>query len=306
MSADDFGGSGVKTIHYTIDGGAEATCDSGYELQFATEGVYKVEYWAEDIAGNLEAGTNVEWVKLDKTAPTITITAPADGAAYTFNQVVPSTWAVTDAGSGPDTGSFMFTKDNGVAFDTSTVGPKTFKVTAYDVAGNYSEKTVRYSVRYKWLGILPPVNDFPLNPAFTVMSAFKLGSTIPVKFRIADVSGSPVTNAVATISVVKLNGTVPDTVEAEIYSTSAATSGYDFRYSATDDLYIFNLGTKTDGKRKTNLGVGTFQINITLGDGSSTTSGCPQLADAGCAGASTEVDAGWGGAARAAPPHFCG
>ena len=130
--------------------------------------------------------------------------------------------------SGVDTGSLDSTKANGAAIDTSTVGPHTFTVTANDKAGNSRSVSVTYYVNYSWKGFLQPINLYP-DPK----SKFKLGSTIPVKFRIVDAAGMPVTNAQAALTLQKLSGDVPAEVPLEdFYSTSAATSGNLFRYDA--------------------------------------------------------------------------
>ena len=75
LSASDNSGSGLEKIHYTINGGAEQTVDSGTALPvFATEGVYDIEYWAKDNLGNL-SGHQHEWVRLDQTQPTASASA---------------------------------------------------------------------------------------------------------------------------------------------------------------------------------------------------------------------------------------
>lgn len=53
VTATDVGGSGVKRIGYTIDGGSVVyvTGDSAY-IPFASAGSFDVEYWAEDNASN--------------------------------------------------------------------------------------------------------------------------------------------------------------------------------------------------------------------------------------------------------------
>jgi hypothetical protein len=80
----------------------------------------------------------------------------------------------------------------------------------------------------------------PIDPDGT--SVFKQKSTVPVKFRLS-CDGESVTDAIANIHLYK--GAPSTTNEVgEVASTAAATSGTQFRYDATDDLYIFNLNTK--------------------------------------------------------------
>jgi cysteine-rich repeat protein len=104
---------------------------------------------------------------------------------------------------------------------------------------------------YSWSGVLPPVGN-------DNKSIFKLGSTIPVKFRL---TGACAGNQVlAHIFIAKVTDSIVGEY-METTSTSAADTGNTFRYSATDDQYIYNLATKP-------LSAGTWQIAIDLGDGS--------------------------------------
>jgi hypothetical protein len=105
---------------------------------------------------------------------------------------------------------------------------------------------------FSWSGVLQPINS-------DGTSIFKLGSTIPVKFRLTGAcTHNP--NLIAQINLAKIsNSIVGDYLEAT--STSAANSGSTFRYDATGDQYIYNLATKP-------LSPGTWQIAINLGDGS--------------------------------------
>jgi len=105
---------------------------------------------------------------------------------------------------------------------------------------------------FSWSGVLQPINS-------DGSSIFKLGSTVPVKFRLTGAcAGNP--NLIAQIKVAKIsNSIVGDYLEGT--STSAASTGSTFRYDATGDQYIYNLATKP-------LSPGTWQIAINLGDGS--------------------------------------
>jgi hypothetical protein len=106
---------------------------------------------------------------------------------------------------------------------------------------------------YRWLGFLPPLA--PENKR-----VFKQGSTIPVKFRIADPEGGPVPDAGATLAVYRAGAG-----EAEVISTAAGDWGNRFRYDPAGDQYIFNLSTKATSY------VGgytyTYSMVVTLDDG---------------------------------------
>jgi hypothetical protein len=201
-----------------------------------------------DKAGNT-ADVVVGSINIDKTIPIITITTPT-ATNYLLNQNVLAGWSTSDALSGIDT--TVGTTPSGNPIDTSAFGPKTFKVTATDKAGNTNEATVTYNIRYNCGGILQPIEA-------DGTSIFKLGSTVPVKFQLWDSNNNYVRTAIAKISVAKLtNAVLGDEVEAVL--TSAATAGNLFRYDTASEQYIFNLGTKA-------LSKGTWQIKIVLDDG---------------------------------------
>ena len=78
------------------------------------------------------------------TPPSITITAPVNGAVYYLNQAVNANWNVTDLGSG--VASASGTVPSGSPINTSKVGSYSFTVSATDKAGNTATSTVNYSV----------------------------------------------------------------------------------------------------------------------------------------------------------------
>jgi hypothetical protein len=102
---------------------------------------------------------------------------------------------------------------------------------------------------YSWSGLLAPINA-------SGNSVFKLGSTVPVKFRLTG-SSAAISNGVFRLYGSKISNGVAGE-EQEVTSTSNADTGNTFRYS--DGQYIFNLSTKP-------LSEGTWQLRIDLGDG---------------------------------------
>lgn len=246
---DNEGGSGCKETKYRIDGGAWQT---GSSVSISTDGDHLIEYYSIDNAGNQEGVKSVH-AKLDKTPPTVTITAPTTGSEYILNGNVLANWSATDAVSG--IASATGTVPSGSAIDTSTVGEKTFTVVATDNAGNQTTQTETYYVRYVFDGFLQPINS-------DGSSLFKLGSTVPVKFQLQDANGNFVSTAIANIYLVKMTDSVPAGSEMEAVSTSAATTGSLFRYDGASNQYIFNLWTKT-------LSKGYWRIRILLDDGTS-------------------------------------
>jgi len=90
------------------------------------------------------------------------------------------------------------------------------------------------------------------------ISVFKLGQVVPVKFQLKDALGNLVTDAVARIYVAPVVGGVPG---AERQGTSNVSKlDNTFRYSKSQDQYVFNLETKQ-------LSSGVWQIRVALDDG---------------------------------------
>jgi len=103
---------------------------------------------------------------------------------------------------------------------------------------------------YSWSGVLQPINA-------DGSSIFKLGGTVPTKFRLTGPC-TGISTLTFKIFIAQVSGSVLGT-ELEPTSTSAADTGNTFRYSG--DQYIFNLATKT-------LSAGTWQIRIAQYSGS--------------------------------------
>jgi parallel beta-helix repeat protein len=123
------------------------------------------------------------------------------------------------------------------------------------VNGEVVEPGAPAFARYTRLAFLPPLG--PDNKRL-----FKQGSTIPVKFRLADANGNPVPDALATLAVYYLEDGAPDG-QADVVSTAAGDWGDQFRYSPEDDLYIFNLSTK----HPSYYNWFTYRLEVTLDDG---------------------------------------
>jgi hypothetical protein len=99
-----------------------------------------------DLAGNCSTAGPITGSKIDRQAPAIAITTPPVGAVYALNQVVSSSYSCLDAGVGGGSCSGPAT------IVTSSVGAKTFTVTATDALGNTTTKSVAYSVKYSFTG----------------------------------------------------------------------------------------------------------------------------------------------------------
>ncbi len=136
------------------------------------------------------------------------------------------------------------------------LGVTTVTCTATDEAGNTGTASFTVTVSVSWSNVLQPINA---GSSCGTGSVFKLGSTVPVKFRLSGDSAG-ITNLTAKLGHQRLasDGTLGGVNEA--VSTSSATTGNLFRYDATAAQYIFNLNTKT-------LSSGCYRLLIDLGDG---------------------------------------
>src|SRR5207245_3165527 len=137
---------------------------------------------AEDNVGNVgysfNEAVNFQSV-VDTSGPTITLDRPLPNAVLTLNSQVSSSFFCSDPGgvascvgkSNTDPGT---PQPSGGAIFTDTLGPHTFTVTATDLRGNTTTKTVSYYV-LGIFGFKPPVDNPP------ILNVVNAGSTIPVK-----------------------------------------------------------------------------------------------------------------------------
>jgi len=85
--------------------------------------------------------------KIDRKAPTITVTSPVANATYQLSAVVPASYTCADGGSG--VASCVGTVPSGSPIDTSSTGTKTFNVNVSDGIGgpgHVASASVTYSV----------------------------------------------------------------------------------------------------------------------------------------------------------------
>ncbi|MGH2722087.1 MAG: PxKF domain-containing protein [Actinomycetota bacterium] len=180
-----------------------------------------------DGAGNT-ATTGSSPFDYDGTAPSITITSPANGGSYVKGSSVAAAYDCSDALSGVDTCDG--TVADGSAIDTASVGGKVFAVSATDQAGNTASKSHLYNVVFDWLGFLRPIDNLP------VVNVVKAGSAVPVKFSLGGnqglgifIPGSPSSQKVACDT-----GSPQDAIE-----TTVTAGGSTLSYDAATDQYTY-------------------------------------------------------------------
>jgi hypothetical protein len=146
--------------------------------------------------------------------------------------------------------------------DTPKVGTYQVIYRVTDAAGNAATATRTVKVVYKFDGFLPPIGgaDATGGSFDKPVRTFKLGSTIPVKFKIS-CGGAAVKDGAHTLQVIKYNSETTAAEPIDATPTDAATTGNQFKL--TGDEWHFNLDTKATG-----MTTGTWQLKATLGDGS--------------------------------------
>jgi hypothetical protein len=91
---------------------------------------------------------------------------------------------------------------------TSSINSHTVNCTATDNAGNHATDSAAYGVVYDFVGFTSPIDNLP------VLNLAKAGQTIPLKWRILDANGVPVTNLTSvTVSAVSLSCSANTTLD---------------------------------------------------------------------------------------------
>jgi Peptidase family C25/Bacterial Ig-like domain (group 3) len=132
----------VTVSFVCADGVAVASCTAAQSV--TTEGTTATVTGTAVNTRGISAATSFGPIKIDKTNPAISLTAPLIGASFTVGDVVNAAYTCTDALSG--VASCVGTVPNGQAIDTATPGAKSFTVNAIDQAGNSSSTTANYTV----------------------------------------------------------------------------------------------------------------------------------------------------------------
>jgi hypothetical protein len=199
-----------------------------------------------DLAGNCATAGPIGGNKVDKKAPTITITTPSANAAYLLNQAVVSNYTCSDGGSG--VGTCAGPVANGGNIDTASAGGKTFTVNATDQTGNTATpESVSYSVGYGVVAL------------YDQTRVHKSGSTVPIKIQIVDANGVNYSSAslvVQAMSVLMVSENASGTPE----DAGNSNPDLNFRYDPSLGGYIFNL-------KATGHAAGIYELHFVVGGG---------------------------------------
>lgn len=146
--------TGISCIHWEYGTGSGVVIGSSdeptAELELTGTGIYTVEVWAEDGAGNRSA-TQTFTVRVDLLAPAIQLVSPVDpivsilpNGHYAQHERVVVDFTCTDRGSGVD--ACDATTPAGELLPTGTPGTHELRIVATDVAGNRTERVISYTV----------------------------------------------------------------------------------------------------------------------------------------------------------------
>ncbi len=216
-------------------------------VTITTEGQTELTARSVDVNGNIEA-SKTDLIKIDRTSPTFdySCTTPVllNGPA-----------TATIANAADNLSGFDSDPNGSAALDTSAINANSSTVEIQDRAGNTATRSCSYDVRYVYGGLQQPVN-------IDGSSIFKLNSAVPLKFKLTDAIGLPISGAVAKLSAAKVTNAIEGTfVEADAKGNSS--TGNIFSQDGAGQ-YHYNLDSKT-------LSTGTWSLKITLDDGASYT-----------------------------------
>ena len=266
-----------------------STSAVSYQLTGLTPGVQNRYYvTAVDNAGHESSPGNT--VTIATLAAGLGVSATVNSVTLTFSSIVTEGGVTVSTSTTPPATQTGF-QLNGVYYDVSTTAgyaglitvtvpydpatagdPQALRLFHYDknlnswidvtIGVDTANHTVSGRVSsFSWFGAGSPRQVFggferPIDASGTLVT--NQGQTLPVKFRVMEPGGLPVTDAVARIYVAGVVNGVPGT-EMPATSTNREPDNT-ARYSESDGLYIFNLETG-------NLSPGVWQIRVLLDDG---------------------------------------
>jgi hypothetical protein len=206
------------------------------------DGSYQLTLTVSDDDGG--SGTSNANLTVANVAPVLTALTAPDGTALPTSIIVAGTLnikttfgdqgsndshtAQLDCGTGPVSLGASATSPVTASCTFATIGPKTIQVTVTDDDGGYDVETHNILVKYNFDGFYAPV-DRP-----NTMNVSKAGQAIPLKWRLTDANGTPVSDVVAvTIRAKDLGcatGATTDLLEEYASGASGLQNQGDGRY----------------------------------------------------------------------------
>jgi len=200
--------SDVALTWSVIDDESEVTATSGCDPGSITGDQAGTTYTCSATSAGGTSNESVS-IKRDATAPLVAVTGVTEGATYLLGAVPAAGCNTSDTTSGVETDATLSLSGGtalGVGAFTATCSG------ALDHAGNAANTAaVHYNVTFLFTGFSTPVDNPP------VLNIAKAGQTIPLKWRITDADGNPVTNltsvSVTAVGLACSVGTTVDLIE---------------------------------------------------------------------------------------------
>jgi len=170
-ATDNPGGSGVASIRYTTDGSDPSLTNGNlYGGAFSLAATTTVKYRAYDNAGNAER-VNSQLIQIETTAPTVTLTSPANGA--TVNGIITLGASASDNVAvdhvdflvdGQSVGSVSAAPYN-LSWDSRSVpgGTHTIQANAVNAAGNQASSAIVSVTVQNTADTTPPTSAISCN-----------------------------------------------------------------------------------------------------------------------------------------------
>jgi hypothetical protein len=185
----------VVNAQYSCTDDGAVTCagnvPNGTAIDTGAAGAKTFTVTATDTAGNSD--TKSVGYTVDGSAPAISIAVPSDGASVVAGSKLPVSYTCSDDDGAADVVSCAGTAPNGSELSTNAAGKHTFTVTAVDVAGNTTTRTVSYEVAAQ--RGTPVLTAFKIKPAAFRKStkvSYKLSIRSSVTFTVSRKSGKNV------------------------------------------------------------------------------------------------------------------
>jgi hypothetical protein len=245
------------TIHWTCSdatSGISGSCPS--DIVISSEGTgLTANASVNDGAGNSTSTSSAPAVKIDKSAPNVTLAGgPANGTSYAFGSVPAApTCNASDAVSG-------LSGTCSVSGYSNAVGSHTVIATATDNAGNIGTASATYTVvGWTLKGFYQPTD------MSGVWNSVKNGSTVPLKFEIF--AGSTELTDVSAVksvtqAIVACSAGTEDAIEEVVSTTGGTVLRYD---SSGIGQFIDNWKTPAQAGK-------CYRVTLTAQDGSSLSS----------------------------------
>jgi hypothetical protein len=239
--------SDVALSWTVVDEESEITSTSGCDSVSITSDQAETAYTCQATSAG---GTSSQTVNLKRDATAPTLNPSVSPNPVVLNGSATASVNASDTLSGIESASCD-------AVNKSSVGSHTVNCTTTDYAGNNTTASAAYNVIYNFTGFTSTVD----NP--NVLNIAKAGQTIPLKFRITDANGVPVTNLTSVNTAVSsLSCASRSTDVIEEYA-----SGNSGLQNLGDGYYQWNWKTPTSyanlcKKLQLDLGEGLFHTAL--------------------------------------------